>query len=330
MHDKKLRFRVLGTGACMPDKVLTNAELEQMVDTSDEWITDRTGIKERRIADEGTSTSDLIAPALRDACQEAGIEPSELDVIIVATSTPDTLFPSTACWVQDRLGLSGVAAFDVSAGCTGWLYALELGANMIAAGSAKRVAVCAGEVMSKVLDWTDRSTCVLFGDGGAAMIIGATDEDRGVLASSWGADGTLASILYQPAGGTQKPASEATVAEKMHTVHMEGREVFRNAVRSMVDASKKALEDAGMTADDVDLLIPHQANIRIIEATRERVGIPPEKAYNTVARYGNVSAATIPIALHEARQEGRVKDGDVLCLTSFGTGLTWAAHVLRW
>jgi len=330
----KKKFEFVGTGTCLPDKILTNAQLEKMVDTNDQWIRERTGISERRIADDDTSTSDLVARAVANACADANIEPSELDALIVATSTTDTLFPSTACWVQDRLGLRGPAAFDVSAGCTGWLYALEMGASLIAAGTAKRVCVAAGEVMSKVMDWEDRRTCVLFGDGAAAAVIAPTErsnaEDVGMLASNWGADGTLANILYQPAGGTQKPATHETVEQRLHTVHMQGAAVFKHAVTSMAKSARAVLEEAGLGPQDIDLLITHQANIRIIDATRERLGVPAERAYNTVDRYGNVSAATIPIALHEARQEGRISPGDVLVLTSFGTGLTWASAAIRW
>jgi len=328
--DVRTRLKFLGTGLCLPPKILSNVDLEKSVDTSDAWIRERTGIEQRRIAEPDVSTSDLCAPALRDACVDAGLELTALDAIIVATSTPDTLFPSTACWLQQRLDLRGMPAFDISAGCTGWLYALELAGSLIQSGRAKRIGVVAGEVMSKVINWSDRSTCVLFGDGAAAAIVGHCDEDAGILSSNWGADGMLAPILYQPAGGTQRPASADTVAGQLHTVHMEGNTVFKHAVRSMVASAQQCLTDGGLTPDDIDLLIPHQANIRIIEATRERVGVPVERVFNTVSRYGNVSAATIPIALHEAREAGRVANGATLLLTSFGTGLTWASMAVRW
>lgn len=324
------RFAVLGTGMAVPEKVMTNVDLEKLVDTSDEWIRSRTGIRERRIADDDTATSDLAAEALRNACADASLAPSDLDTIIVATSTTDTLFPSTACWVQRKLEIHGMPALDVSAGCTGWLYALELAANLIAGGTAKRVGVCGAEVMSKVVDWSDRSTCVLFGDGAGAAIIGATDEDRGLLASNWGADGNLAPILYQPAGGTREPATAKTVEERKHSVHMEGNAVFKHAVRAMSSAAVKAMENAGVNADEVNLLIPHQANMRIIEATRSRTGINPDKLHIVLDRFGNMSAATIPVALHDARQQGRVNPGDLIVFTAFGTGLTWGAGVLRW
>jgi 3-oxoacyl-[acyl-carrier-protein] synthase-3 len=319
----------LGMGTSLPERVVTNADLEKMVDTSDEWIVERTGIRERRIAADDVSTSDLAAGALRAACEDAGIELDSLDAIIVGTSTADTGFPSTACWTQHKLGLSGAAAFDVAAGCTGWIYGLEVASGLLASGAAKRVGVVGAECMSKVLDWTDRTTCVLFGDGAGAAIVERGDGDAGVLASNWGADGTLAPILYQPAGGTRKPASAETVANGEHTVHMEGRVVFRHAVGSMVKAATDAMAEAEVGADDVTLLIPHQANMRIIEATRSRTKIPVERVYLTVGRYGNMSAATVPVALAEARAEGRINAGDIVVLTAFGTGFTWGASVLR-
>ena len=323
------RFKILGTGTAMPERVLTNRDLEQMVDTSDEWIVERTGIRERRIADEHTSSAVLGAKALRNACAQAQLEPAELDAIVVATSSADTLFPSTACWLQNELEIRGMPAFDVAAGCSGFLYALEVAASMVVAGPCKRVAVVGAEVMSKVVDWTDRTTCVLFGDGSGAMIIEACSEDIGLLASNWGADGNLASILYQPAGGTRMPATEQTVADRMHTVKMKGAAVFRHAVRAMTSAAVEAVEAAGLSADQIDLLIPHQANLRIMEACRVRLGIPPERMFSTVDRYGNMSAASIPVAIHEAREAGRMPAGTNVALAAFGTGLTWAGAILR-
>ena len=249
-------IKIVGTGASFPSRILTNAELEQLVDTSDEWITERTGIKERRIADADTSTSDLCAGAVREACEQAGIDPSDLDAVIVGTSTTDTLFPSTACWVQRKLGIKGMPAFDVSAGCSGFLYGLELATSLVASGTAKKVAVVGGEVMSKVLDWKDRRTCVLFGDGAGAAIVTPGDGRSGVLASNWGADGNLAPILYQPAGGSQKPATHATVDANEHTVHMEGNTVFKHAVVAMSNAAVQAMKDAEVGPDDVKLLVP--------------------------------------------------------------------------
>jgi 3-oxoacyl-[acyl-carrier-protein] synthase-3 len=326
----KSRIKIVATGAYLPEKVLTNADLEVMVDTSDEWITERTGIKSRHIAADDQSTSDLCAGAVRDACNNAGIDPGDIDTLIVGTSTADTLFPSTACWTQKKLGIKGMAAFDVSAGCTGFLYGLELASALIVAGTGKRVAVVGGELMSKVINWKDRRTCVLFGDGAGAAIVTASDSDSGVLASNWGADGNLASILYQPGGGTLMPASHESVDKFAHTVHMEGNTVFKHAVVAMSGAAIQAMKDAEIGPDDVHLLVPHQANWRIMEAARERTGVVKEKLYSVLHKYGNMSAATIPVALHEARVEGRINDGDLIVMTAFGTGLTWGASVVRW
>ncbi|MGC8798351.1 MAG: beta-ketoacyl-ACP synthase III [candidate division WOR-3 bacterium] len=322
--------KIIGTGRALPERVLTNFDLEKMVDTSDEWIVERTGIRERRIADENTATSDLAAVALERACQQAGVKPAELDTIIVATSTPDTIYPATACWVQKRLGIAGSAAFDISAGCSGFLFALEVAANLIIAGTVRKAGVIGAEVMSKVVNWQDRATCVLFGDGAGAAVVALGDGKSGIISSNWGCDGNLASLLYQPAGGTRLPTSEKTLKEMAHTVHMEGNQVFRHAVRAMGNAALRALKDAGLTAADVNLFIPHQANIRIMEEARVRAGIPAEKMYVVLHKYGNMSAATIPVAIDEARAEGRIQEGDIILLTAFGTGFTWAGALFRW
>ena len=322
-------LKILATARALPPRVMTNAELETLVDTSDQWIAERTGIRERRIAAPEVATSDLAAEALLRACAAAGIEPAALDAIIVGTSTPDTLFPSTACWLQHRLGLRGPAAFDVSAGCSGFLYGLEIAASLLH-GGAGRIAVIGAEVMSKVVNWQDRSTCVLFGDGAGAAILGAGDGRSGVLGSAWGADGNLARVLCQPAGGTRLPASVETVAAMAHTVHMEGNTVFKHAVTAMSEAASQALARAALRPDEVDLLIPHQANTRIMEAARARTGVPADRLFSIVERYGNMSAATIPVALDEAREQGRIRDGSVVLMTAFGTGFTWAASALRW
>jgi len=323
-------IKILGTGVGLPPKVLTNAELAEMVDTSDAWIRERTGIRERRIAADDVATSDLCAEAVANACQNAGMDPSDLDALIVGTSTTDTLFPSTACWTQKKLRIKGMPAFDVSAGCSGFLYALDIASSLVAGGSAKRVAVVGGEVMSRVVDWSDRRTCVLFGDGAGAAIVGPGVGDSGVLASNWGADGNLAPILYQPAGGTQRPATHETVDAKAHTVQMDGNTVFKHAVVAMSEAAIGAMKEADVTPEDVALLIPHQANLRIMEVARERTGVPKDKMFVVLDKYGNMSAATVPVALHEARMAGRIQDGSVVVLTAFGTGFTWAASVLRW
>jgi 3-oxoacyl-[acyl-carrier-protein] synthase-3 len=323
-------LKIVGTGSSLPERVLTNQELEKMVDTTDAWIVERTGIRERRIADEKTATSDLVADAITKACVQAGIKPADLDAIIVATSTPDTVYPATACWAQRKLGIRGMAAFDVSAGCSGFLFALEIGTNLLRGGTAKKVAVAGGEVMSKVVNWKDRATCVLFGDGAGAAVLIPSDDKSGPLASNWGSDGNLAPLLYQPAGGTRMPFSEQVLRDMSHTVHMEGNRVFKHAVRTMGDAAVKAMSDAGVTDADVKLVIPHQANMRIMEAVRARVGYPREKQFEIVQKCGNMSAATIPVALDEARRAGRIQDGDIIVMTAFGTGFTWAASVWRW
>lgn len=324
-------IKIVGTGVHLPPRVVTNAELSRRVDTTDAWIRERTGIHERRIAADDQSTSDLCAAAVRAACMDADVEQDSIDALIVATSTADTLFPSTACWVQRALGIQGMAAFDVAAGCTGFLYALEVASSLLVAGTARRVALVGGELMSKVVNWEDRRTCVLFGDGaGAAVVEAAEDERSGILGSDWGANGDLAPILYQPAGGTQLPASHATVDAALHTVHMEGGKVFKHAVLAMSESALSAMKLAGVAASEIDVLIPHQANMRIMEAARERIGVPAERLHSIVHKYGNMSAATVPIAIHEARFAGRIRDGSILLTTAFGTGLTWAASVLRW
>lgn len=323
-------IKIVGTGRALPERILTNVELEKMVDTTDQWITERTGIKERRIADEATATSDLVADALVKACRQGGVQTADLDAIIVATSTPDTVYPATACWVQRKLGISGMAAFDVSAGCSGFIFALEIAANLIVSGAAKKVIAAGGEVMSKVVNWQDRATCVLFGDGAGAALCVAGNGGPGILASNWGCDGNLAPLLYQPAGGTRLPTSQETLDRMLHTVHMEGNQVFKHAVRAMSDSANRALQDAGISIDEVKTVIPHQANTRIMEATRVRLNVPAERMYSVIDKYGNMSAATIPVAIDEARDQGVVRDGDVVVLTAFGTGFTWGASVLRW
>ncbi len=324
------RIKIVGTGSYLPEKVLTNLDLEKMVDTTDEWITERTGIKERRVAEPNQATSDLACEAAKKALAAAGITAQKIDTIIVGTSTPDTTYPSTACWLQKALGVKGSAAFDVNAGCSGFLYALEVAASLIVVGRAKRVLVIGAEVMSKAVNWEDRATCVLFGDGAGACVVVPTDGDSGILGSYWGADGNLAPLLYQPAGGTRMPASEETVKKKLHSVHMEGREVFKYAVIWMGRAAAKVLEETGVSTEEIDLFIPHQANMRIIDATLERLGFSKEKSYLNLSKCGNMSAATIPVAIDEAKREGKIKDGTKVLLAAFGTGFTWAAILLKW
>lgn len=322
--------KFVGTGRALPDKIVTNDELSETLDTSDAWIRERTGIGSRRIAGEGTSTSTLAADAIADACRDAQMSPSDLDGIIVGTCSPDTLFPSTACWVQHHLDIKGMPAFDVMAGCTSFLYGLEVASQWIACGRARRVAVAGAEVFSRILNWNDRRTCVLFGDAAGAAIVAPSDDGSGIIASNWGSDGTLAPILQIPAGGTRMPANHATVDEQLHTVYMEGSRVFKHAVRAMSTSMVDALKEAELTPDDVDVFVPHQANMRIMEATRERCGVPSEKVYSVLEHYGNISAASIPVAICEASRAGVLKSGDLLAMTGFGTGLTWGAAVMRY
>lgn len=323
-------LKIIATGSYVPPKVVTNDELAKLVDTSDQWIRDRTGIGARRIVEEGVATSDLAAEALTRACEEASMAPGDLDAIVIGTSSPDAVFPSTGCWLQHKLQISGKPAFDVMAGCSSFLYSLEVVAGLLASGAARRVGVVGAEIMSKCVDWTDRRTCVLFGDGAGAAIVEAADGESGVLASNWGCDGTLAPILGIPAGGTRIPASHQTIEERQHYLYMEGSRVFIHAVKAMSGGVNRALDEAGLTAEDVDVFIPHQANLRIMEATRERTGIPSDRVHSVLEGYGNISAASVPVALDEARKAGRIEDGTILALTAFGTGLTWGSAVLRW
>lgn len=322
--------KIAGLGMYAPERVLTNQELQQMVDTSDEWIVTRTGIKERRLAEPGQATSDLAVPAARQALQQAGVRPEELDLIIVATNTPDTLFPATACLVQDRLGAAGAGAFDLLAGCTGFIYALSCGAQFVQTGMCRHVLVVGAETLSRIINWQDRNTCVLFGDGAGAALLAPAEPGRGILASTLAADGSGGHLLSLPAGGSRQPASPATVEAGLHYVHMNGREVFKFAVKAMEDSALEALQRAGLQREDLDFLVPHQANIRIIEAAAKRLGLGMEKVLVNVDRYGNTSTASVPIALYEAVAAGRIRPGDHVVLVGFGAGLTWAACALRW
>jgi len=300
------------------------------VDTSDEWIRTRTGIRERRVAREEEAASDLSLKASERALESAGVRAEEIDLIIVATVTPDTLFPATACLVQDRLGARRAACFDLSAGCTGFLYGLGVAQQFVACGTYQKVLVVGVDVLTKIINWEDRSTCVLFGDGAGAVVVAPVPEEEGILSLYLGADGSGGPLLVMPAGGSRLPASPDTVARKLHTIHMHGSEVFKFAVRIMGEASLKALEQAGLAKEDIDLLIPHQANMRIVEAGMKRLGLPPEKVYVNLDRYGNMSSASIPVALDEAQRQGKLARGDNVLLVSFGAGLTWGAAVVRW
>lgn len=321
--------RVLGTGSSVPEKVVTNFDLERMVDTSDEWITTRTGIKERRIAAPSETTSTLALLASRKALESAHVDPDELDCIIVATVTPDMLFPSTACILQEALGAKNAFAFDLEAGCTGFVYALTVAERYLLSEGKGKALVVGAETLSKIVDWQDRATCVLFGDGAGAAVLGL-DERPGIIATYLGADGGGAHLLELPAGGSRMPASLETVEKRLHYIKMNGNEVFKFAVRVVEEASRKVLAKAQKTIDDVSLFIPHQANIRIIQSAAKRLGIPEEKIFVNVDRYGNTSAASIPIALDEALREQRIKEGDIVLLVGFGAGLTWGAALIEW
>lgn len=330
MKRPKPLVEIVATGRSLPERVLTNADLEKMVETSDEWITERTGIRERRIADPSLTAAEMGAAAARQAMCRAGIEAGEVDLIVVSTATPDRLLPSTACDMQALLGATNAAAFDISAACSGFIYAMEVAEGYIAAGRGEIALVVATEKMSSIVDWTDRQTCVLFGDGAGAAVVRKASNGRGVLSSFIRSDGTLAELLWRPAGGAKVPFDLAVLDQKSHLVKMAGREVFKAAVRSMAEAADQALVRAGLTGDDVDLLVPHQANIRIIEATAKYAGIPMEKVFVNVDRYGNMSSATVPVALDEAIEQGRLKSGDTVMMVAFGAGFTWASSVVRW
>ena len=321
---------IIGTGSYTPSHVLTNKDLEAIVDTSDEWIVSRTGIRERRISDPKTPSSFLASEAAKRALADAGVAPMELDQIIVGTVTGDRIFPSTACRVQDDLGAKNAHAFDVSAACAGFLYGLSVGRDSIRSGSANTVLVVGVETLSKIVNWTDRNTCVLFGDAAGAVVLRSTGQSGGILATRVHSDGSLVHLLEMPAGGSLMPPSHQTVEARLHTIHMSGNDVFKHAVRAMQSVAIETLEAAGRTAEDLTLLVPHQANLRIVEATAQRLGVPMEKVFVNLEKYGNTSSASIPLALDEARRSGRIKAGDLVAMVTFGGGFTWASAVVEW
>lgn len=326
---------IIGTGSYVPEKVLTNDDLSKIVDTSDEWITTRTGIKERHIAAPDETTSDLAVNAARKALEAAGMAPEEIGLIIVATVTPDMFFPSTACIVQKKLGASKAVCFDISAACSGFLYALQVARHFINTGNRTNALVIGAEKLSSLINWEDRNTCVLFGDGAGAVIVrraddGDTQAPGRVLSTVMGSDGNLVDLLKVPGGAAACPVTPENVHSRPNTIHMEGRETFKHAVTRMCQAAEQALQMAGLKTSDIDMVIPHQANARIITAIADRLGLPPEKTFINLDKYGNTSAATIPVALDEAHRSGRIKRGDVLLLVAFGGGFTWASSVLVW
>ena len=321
---------IIGIGCYLPEKKLTNQDLEKMVDTSDAWITERTGIKTRHIAAPDQATSDLAYEAAVRALADADTKPEELDLIIVATESPDYKYPSTACLLQARLGAKNAAAFDLSAGCSGFVYGLGIGSQSIVSGLYKKILLVGAETLSRITDWTDRNTCVLFGDGAGAAVLGRVEEGYGVLSLDLGADGSGGSHLIQPAGGSRKPTTHETVDAHEHLIHMDGQDVFKFAARRMPYACRKVLQKAGMTIDDVALLVPHQANLRIIDNAIDRLKIDRDRVWINIDKHGNMSAACVPVCLTEAQEAGRLKKGDNVIMVAFGAGLTWAGALVKW
>ena len=321
---------ILGLGHYVPEKIITNTDMEKIVETSDEWITERTGIKQRHIPAPEEATSDLAYNAAVEALKDAGVAPEELDLVIVGTASSDYIFPSTACLVQARLGAKNAAAFDLAAGCSGFVYSLAVASQMVKSGLYNKILIIGAETLSRIMNWTDRNTCVLFGDGAGAAVVGEVEEGYGVLGIDMGADGNGGKFLLQPAGGSRNPASEETVAAKDHTIHMNGQEVFKFAIQIMGKTAKRALAKANMKPEELDMLFPHQANYRIITSAAKRLKMPMDKVWVNVDKYANTSAASIPIALCEAQKAGALKKGDNIILDGFGAGLTWAAIVLKW
>jgi 3-oxoacyl-[acyl-carrier-protein] synthase III len=323
------RVSITGIGSRAPERVMTNVELAQMVDTSDEWIVERTGIRERRVAAPDEAMSDLALPASLAALEQAGVQASELDLIVVATVTPDMFFPSTGAILADRLGAKDAAAYDLSAGCTGFVYAVAQAHSMVASGLADQALVVGGDVLSRIVDWEDRSTCVLFGDGAGAVVLERVPEG-GFLGFELGADGSGGQQLYMPAGGSRQPASAESVAARQHFAKMNGREVFKFATRVLVDSAEKVLHECDVSVDDVDVYVPHQANVRIIEHARKKLGIPEDRTVVNVDRFGNTSSGSIPLALGEAESDGRLVPGEMVLMTGMGAGLTWGSALIEW
>lgn len=324
-----MKSRIAGTGSYTPSRVMTNTELERMVATSDDWIRERTGIRERHIAASGEACSDLAVQAGRRALAAAGLAAADLDLILVATCTGDYPLPATACLVQHQLGATKAAACDLSAACCGFVYALSVADAYVRTGM-RHVLVIGSEVMSAIIDWSDRNTCILFGDGAGAAVVSASDGERGILSTHLRSDGSLCELIAVPAGGSRTPLSEQVVAERTHFIKMKGNETFKVAVRTLEEIARETLAANQLKVEDLDLYVPHQANMRILKAVMERLGLPLEKVMVNLERYGNTSAASIPIALDEAVRAGRVQDGSLVMLGAFGAGLTWASALIRW
>ena len=324
------RAAITGVGSYLPDKILTNHDLEKLVDTTDDWILQRTGIRERRIVENGVATSDLGAIASLKAIENAGISAEEIDMIITSTITPDYLFPSTSCCLQKQIGAVHASAFDISAACAGFVYALSIGQSVINSGAAKTVLVVGAECLSKITDYTDRATCILFGDGAGAVVLQNNKEKHQILDTRVVSDGTYADVLIIPGGGSKHPATAESVQERLHYIRFKGREVFKLAINTITNQVIEHAQKNGFTVQDIDLIIPHQSNLRIIEATMERLKLPMEKAFVNIDKYGNTSSASVPIAIDEAQQAGRLRKGDLVMLVAFGGGLTWGSCVIRW
>ena len=324
------RASITGIGSYLPSKVLTNYDLEKMVDTSDDWIIQRTGIKERHIVENGQITSDLATQASLRAMEDAGVSPEDLDMIITSTITPDHIFPATSCYIQQKIGASRASAFDILAACAGFIYALSIGQSFVNSGAMETVLVVGAECLSKITDYTDRATCVLFGDGAGAVIIQKSRTKHEILSTSLAADGSQADVLIMPGGGAKNPASLESVQQRTHYIQFKGKEVFKLAINNITNLIIETVNKNGLNLEDIDLIIPHQSNLRIIEATMEKLGLPMEKAFVNIDKYGNTSSASIPIAIDEARKEGRLSKGDIVMLVAFGGGLTWGSSVIRW
>lgn len=321
---------ITGVGSYLPEKILTNHALEKLVDTTDDWILQRTGIRERRIVENGVTTSDLGAIASLKAIENAGISAEEIDMIITSTITPDYLFPSTSCCLQKQIGAVHASAFDISAACAGFVYALSIGQSVINSGAAKTVLVVGAECLSKITDYTDRATCILFGDGAGAVVLQNKREKHQILDTRLVSDGTYADVLITPGGGSKHPATIESVQERLHYIRFKGKEVFKLAINTITNLVIETAQKNGFAVQDIDLIIPHQSNLRIIEATMERLKLPMEKAFVNIDKYGNTSSASVPIAIDEAQQEGRLRKGDLVMLVAFGGGLTWGSCVIRW
>jgi len=325
-----IHARITGTGSFAPKKIITNQDLEKLVDTNDAWITERTGIKERRIAEKGQTTSDLAYEASKKALKAAGIGAMDLDLILVATMTPDTILPSMGCVLQEKLAAKKAAAFDIAAACSGFIYGMSIADAFIKSGAYKNILLVGAEVLSRFIDWEDRTTCILFGDGAGAVVIQRHAGKRGILSTHLHSDGSLGDLLHVPAGGASHPASHDTIRKRMHFIRMKGNETFKVAVRSLEGVVQEALEHNKIKPEEIDFLVPHQANLRIIQAMAQRLNMPMEKVVLTLPKYGNTSAASIPMALDEAVRDGRIKDNHLLLFEAFGGGLTWASALVRW